>query len=41
MVKFLETGLEAGGHGADPPMPTYKLKHEDAAAIVEYLKSLK
>ncbi len=41
LVKFLETGLGPGGHAPDPPMPAYKLKHEDAEAIVEYLKSLK
>src|SRR5438477_10138968 len=26
LVKFLETGLGPSGHGADPPMPAYKLK---------------
>ena len=41
LVKFLETGLNPNGHPADPPMPTYKLKSDDAAAIVEYLKTLK
>ena len=41
LQKFLETGLGPSGHRADPPMPTYKLKSEDAQAIVAYLKSLK
>ena len=41
LVKFLETGLGPRGNKADPPMPTYKLAHEDAEAIVAYLKSLK
>ena len=41
LVAFLETGLGPTGHGADPPTPTYKLKHEDAQAIVNYLKSPK
>lgn len=40
LVKFLETGLGPSGNKADPPMPLYKLKHEDAQAIVDYLKSL-
>jgi mono/diheme cytochrome c family protein len=40
LVKFLETGLGPTGNKADPPMPLYKLKHEDAQAIVDYLKSL-
>jgi mono/diheme cytochrome c family protein len=41
LIKFMETGLGPTGHAADPPMPTYKLKPEDAAAVVAYLKSLK
>lgn len=40
LVKFLETGLGPTGNKADPPMPLYTLKHEDAQAIVDYLKSL-
>ena len=40
LVKFLETGLGPKGNKADPPMPTYTLSHEDAQAIVAYLKSL-
>lgn len=41
LVKFLVTGLNPRGGKAGPPMPTYKMKQEDAEAIVEYLKSLK
>ena len=41
LVKFLTTGLGPRGNPADAPMPTYKLKQEDAEAIVAYLKSLK
>ncbi len=41
LVKYLTTGLTPKGTHADPPMPTYKLKQDDAEAIVEYLKTLK
>ena len=41
LTKFLETGLGPRGNKADPPMPTYKLRPDDAKAIVEYLKTLK
>jgi mono/diheme cytochrome c family protein len=41
LVKFLTTGAGPKGNAADPPMPTYKMKQEDAEAIVAYLKSLK
>jgi len=41
MVKFLETGSGPSGNAADAPMPTYKLSHADAQAIVDYLKSIK
>ena len=40
LVKFLETGLNPRGNKADPPMPAYNMKHEDAQAIVDYLKTL-
>ncbi len=40
LKKYLETGLTPAGKPADPPMPAYKLKPEDAEAIVEYLKTL-
>ena len=37
---FGKTGLGPTGNKADPPMPLYKLKHEDAQAVVDYLKTL-
>jgi mono/diheme cytochrome c family protein len=40
LVKFLETASNPRGGKADAPMPAYTLKHEDAVAIVAYLKSL-
>lgn len=40
LVKYLQTGLNPRGAAADPPMPAYKMKEEDAKAIVEYLKTL-
>lgn len=39
--KFLETGLNPRGHAADPPMPQYRFSSEDAAAILQYLKTVK
>jgi mono/diheme cytochrome c family protein len=41
ILTFLQTAVGPSGHGADPPMPDYKLKSQDAEAIVAYLKSLK
>ena len=41
IVKLLSEGLDPKGKPADPPMPAYKMKKEDARAIVEYLKTLK
>ncbi len=41
MIKFLSTGKNPRGGKADPPMPTYTMKQEDAEAVVAYLKSLK
>ena len=40
IVKFLVTGKNPKGNPADPPMPTYQFSHEDAVAVVEYLKTL-
>ena len=40
MLDFFTTGLTPKGTPAGPPMPTYKLKPDDAEAVVEYLKSL-
>jgi mono/diheme cytochrome c family protein len=41
LLKFLQTGTDPSGNPANPPMPAYRLKAEDAAAVVEYLKSLR
>ncbi|HEY3440025.1 MAG TPA: c-type cytochrome [Paludibaculum sp.] len=41
MVKFMTTGLTPKGTPSDAPMPAYKLKQEDAEAMVAYLKTLK
>ncbi len=41
LVNYLKTGLNPRGNPADPPMPGYKLRADDAEAIVEYLKTLK
>jgi hypothetical protein len=41
ILKFLTTGLNPRGNPAGAPMPMYKMKPDDAQAIVEYLKSLK
>lgn len=38
---FLQTGNLPGGKQATPPMPQYRFSHDDAVAIVAYLKSLK
>ncbi len=40
MAKFLETATNPRGGKAGPPMPAYTLSHEDAMAVVAYLKSL-
>jgi mono/diheme cytochrome c family protein len=40
LVKFLETASNPRGGKAGAPMPAYTMKHEDAVAIVAYLKSL-
>jgi mono/diheme cytochrome c family protein len=37
---FLETGLLPNGKHGMPPMPQYRFHHDDAVAIVAYLKSL-
>jgi mono/diheme cytochrome c family protein len=38
--KILEKGQGLNGESIRPPMHTYHLKHEDAVAIIAYLKSL-
>ncbi len=40
LVTFLETGRGPSGNRADPPMPLYRLRPEDAEAVVAYLKTL-
>ncbi len=40
VTRILETGLDPGGKPVRPPMHVYHLSHEDAAAIVAYLKAL-
>ena len=40
-VKFLETGTNAMGKTALPPMPQFRFNHDDAMAVVAYLRSLK
>ncbi len=40
-LRFLETGTNAQGKRAMPPMPQIRLNHEDALAVVAYLRSLK
>jgi mono/diheme cytochrome c family protein len=37
---FLQTGLLPDGKRAREPMPQYRFSHDDAAAIVAYLKYL-
>lgn len=41
MVAFLETGKNPRGSKAGLPMPSYNMSHDDATAIVAFLKSLK
>jgi len=40
-VRFFETGLTANGKYAQPPMPQFRLNHDDALAVVAYLRSLR
>jgi mono/diheme cytochrome c family protein len=40
-VKFLETGTNALGKRAMPPMPQFRFNHDDAVAVVAYLRLLK
>ncbi len=40
LVKFLETARNPRGNRAGPPMPGYTMSHQDAVAIVAYLKTL-
>jgi mono/diheme cytochrome c family protein len=40
-ARFLETGTNYAGKLPLPPMPAYRFNHEDAQAVVAYLRSLK
>jgi mono/diheme cytochrome c family protein len=40
-LKFLETGTNAAGKLAMAPMPQFRFNHDDALAVVAYLRSLK
>ena len=40
-IRFLETGTNAAGRTAMQPMPRIRLEHDDAVAVVAYLRSLK
>ncbi|MFZ3331860.1 MAG: c-type cytochrome [Candidatus Acidiferrales bacterium] len=39
-VNILEKGIGANGETIRPPMHIYHMKHEDAVAIIAYLRSL-
>ncbi len=39
-IKFLMTGIAYNDLPGRPPMPQYRFNHEDASAIVAYLRSL-
>ena len=40
-LRFLETGTNTAGKLAMAPMPQFRFNHEDAQAVVAYLRSLK
>jgi mono/diheme cytochrome c family protein len=40
-IRFFETGTNAFGKLAMPPMPQFRFEHDDAVAVVAYLRSLK
>jgi mono/diheme cytochrome c family protein len=39
-LHLFETGVARNGKNLRPPMPAYRLKPDDAAAVVAYLRSL-
>ncbi len=41
MLRYLETGRDPAGRIASPPMPPYRLRPDDAEAIVKYLATLR
>jgi mono/diheme cytochrome c family protein len=40
MIKLLTTGIWRDGKPLRPPMPQFRMSHEDAQAVLAYLKSL-
>jgi cytochrome c553 len=40
-VTYLQVGLLPNGARSRPPMPQYRLHHDDAVAVVAYLKQLR
>jgi hypothetical protein len=40
-IRFLETGTNALGRTARLPMPQFRFEHDDAVAVVAYLRSLR
>jgi mono/diheme cytochrome c family protein len=40
-VKYFETGINRAGKNSSPPMSQYRFDHDDAVAVVAYLRSLK
>ncbi|HLJ15146.1 MAG TPA: c-type cytochrome [Bryobacteraceae bacterium] len=40
IVTLLTTGISRTGRPPDPPMPPFRMKREDAEAVVAYLRSL-
>ncbi|MDB5092640.1 MAG: hypothetical protein JWO85_741 [Candidatus Eremiobacteraeota bacterium] len=40
-VTYLQVGLLPNGSRSRPPMPQYRLHHDDAVAVVTYLKQLR
>jgi len=40
-LQFLETGIDMTGKPAMWPMPQFRFNHEDAVAVLAYLRSLK
>jgi hypothetical protein len=40
-VKYFEAGLNRNGKQSSSPMPQYRLAHDDALAVVAYLRTLK
>ncbi|MGP6159735.1 MAG: c-type cytochrome [Vulcanimicrobiaceae bacterium] len=39
-LRLLQSGIARNGKNLRPPMPAYRLKADDAAAVVAYLRSL-